>query len=397
MPEDVLDFYRAMHPPRPGLPGRVGAALRRPGTGTRPGGRPAQKGHGLPGWEAKLPTFAPEDGPMATRKAVKACLDATGGLHSRRSCPAVPTSPATPAWPWPGPSAQSAERPGRRAHPLRHPRARDGRDHERHGRPPGHPPGRRHLLRVQRLHAGGGAAGRPLRHARHLLVDPRLDRPGPGRPHPPARRAAGGHAGHAQPPGDPAGRRQRDRPGLADRRRRRRAHRPHPLPPGAARAGRDGRHGPTRRVPGRLRAAGGRERAAPGRSHRHRQRGPALPGRRRPPRPPTACPPGWCPSRRGTCSPPSPTGTGTRCSRTASPVWPSRRPVPSAGSATPTPRCASTTSAPRLPARWPWRSSASPRSTSPPDATLAGRRMVDPMTDPGHAVPVGRPLPKGRP
>ncbi|HLH28531.1 MAG TPA: transketolase [Acidimicrobiales bacterium] len=37
----------------------------------------AQGGHGLPGWEAKLPTFRPDDGPMATRKAIKACLDAT--------------------------------------------------------------------------------------------------------------------------------------------------------------------------------------------------------------------------------------------------------------------------------------------------------------------------------
>ena len=37
----------------------------------------AQSGHGLPGWEQKLPTFGPDDGPMATRKAIKACLDAT--------------------------------------------------------------------------------------------------------------------------------------------------------------------------------------------------------------------------------------------------------------------------------------------------------------------------------
>jgi transketolase len=37
----------------------------------------ALAGHGLPGWEANLPTFTPGDGPMATRKAIKACLDAT--------------------------------------------------------------------------------------------------------------------------------------------------------------------------------------------------------------------------------------------------------------------------------------------------------------------------------
>jgi transketolase len=36
------------------------------------------RGRGLEGWEAKLPSFTPEDGPMATRQAMKACLDATG-------------------------------------------------------------------------------------------------------------------------------------------------------------------------------------------------------------------------------------------------------------------------------------------------------------------------------
>jgi transketolase len=40
----------------------------------------AQRGHGLEGWESKLPTFAPEDGPIATRQAIKACLDATGDV-----------------------------------------------------------------------------------------------------------------------------------------------------------------------------------------------------------------------------------------------------------------------------------------------------------------------------
>ncbi|HEY1987899.1 MAG TPA: transketolase [Acidimicrobiales bacterium] len=35
-------------------------------------------GHGLAGWESKLPSFTPDDGPMATRQAMKACLDATG-------------------------------------------------------------------------------------------------------------------------------------------------------------------------------------------------------------------------------------------------------------------------------------------------------------------------------
>jgi len=37
------------------------------------------RGHGLAGWESTLPAFTPDDGPMATRQAMKACLDATGG------------------------------------------------------------------------------------------------------------------------------------------------------------------------------------------------------------------------------------------------------------------------------------------------------------------------------
>ena len=52
----------------------------------------------------------------------------------------------------------------------------------------------------------------------HLLVDPRLGRPRRGRPDPPADRAPRVAAGHARPAGDPPGRRQRDRHGLARRR-----------------------------------------------------------------------------------------------------------------------------------------------------------------------------------
>jgi transketolase len=40
----------------------------------------AQRGHGFDGWESALPTFGPDDGPTATRQAMKACLDATGAV-----------------------------------------------------------------------------------------------------------------------------------------------------------------------------------------------------------------------------------------------------------------------------------------------------------------------------
>ena len=55
--------------------------------------------------------------------------------------------------------------------------------------------------------------------ASRLRLQPRLGRRRRGRPHAPARRAAGRAPGHPRPPGHPAGRRQRDRRGLAGRRR----------------------------------------------------------------------------------------------------------------------------------------------------------------------------------
>ena len=72
---------------------------------------------------------------------------------------------------------------------------------------------------------GVGPPGRPERGQGHLLLDPRLGRPRRGRPDPPADRAAGVAAGHARAAGHPPGRRQRDRPRLAHRRRQRRADR----------------------------------------------------------------------------------------------------------------------------------------------------------------------------
>ena len=79
VPEEVLELYRRCIPRgqawRSDWEGRLEAW-----TGDKTRWEAAQQGHGMPGWEAKLPTFMPEDGPMATRKAIKACLDATGDL-----------------------------------------------------------------------------------------------------------------------------------------------------------------------------------------------------------------------------------------------------------------------------------------------------------------------------
>jgi transketolase len=77
VPDDVLDLYRRCIPK--GQAARAAWSRRFdawPGDKAR--WAAAQTGHGMPGWESALPVFEPEDGPMATRKAVKACLDATG-------------------------------------------------------------------------------------------------------------------------------------------------------------------------------------------------------------------------------------------------------------------------------------------------------------------------------
>ncbi len=77
VPDDVVDYYRACIP--------RGQRLRATWeerfdawSGDKIGWRAAQEGHGLPGWDRSLPSFAPDDGPMATRKAIKICIDETG-------------------------------------------------------------------------------------------------------------------------------------------------------------------------------------------------------------------------------------------------------------------------------------------------------------------------------
>ena len=77
VPDEVLDLYRRCIPK-----GRAARDVWSRRFDAWPGDKArwaaAQAGHGMPGWESALPVFGPEDGPMATRKAVKACLDATG-------------------------------------------------------------------------------------------------------------------------------------------------------------------------------------------------------------------------------------------------------------------------------------------------------------------------------
>ena len=100
---------------------------------------------------------------------------------------------------------------------VRRPRARDGRDRQRHRVPRRVHPVRRHVPDVQRLHARLRPAGRAGRAPRHLRLDPRLGRARRGRPDPPAGRALRRAAGDPEPVVRPAGRRQRDVGGVGAR------------------------------------------------------------------------------------------------------------------------------------------------------------------------------------
>jgi transketolase len=77
VPDEVLELYRGCIPRGQRLHREWVERFER-WTGDKARWRAAQAGHGMPGWDAKLPSFRPDDGPLATRKAIKACLDATG-------------------------------------------------------------------------------------------------------------------------------------------------------------------------------------------------------------------------------------------------------------------------------------------------------------------------------
>ncbi len=76
VPEDVLAMYRSTIPRGQAMRAEWESRLDSWG-GDRARFDAALSGRGMPGWEATLPTFSPADGPMATRKAIKVCLDAT--------------------------------------------------------------------------------------------------------------------------------------------------------------------------------------------------------------------------------------------------------------------------------------------------------------------------------
>jgi transketolase len=142
------------------------------------------------------------------------------------------------------------------------------------------PPLRRNVPRVQRLHAPRRPPRRPYATARHLRLDPRLDRPGRGRPHPPAGGTPRRATCHPRPRRRTPRRRQRDRRLLAHHPRTHRPPgRPRPDPAEPARPRPRPRHVRVGRRGGAGRIRARRRRPDAGRHpDRHRLRGPDRPG-----------------------------------------------------------------------------------------------------------------------
>ena len=152
--------------------------------------RPRDQVGELPaGWAAEHAELRAEDTAVATRKASDTAIQwAATGVPELvgGSADLAPEQPHHDRLP---PSRFTTRRLRRPQPPLRHPRARDGRDRQR---PDAQRPARlrRHLPDLLRLHEAvdpaGGADGRPV----DLRLHARLDRPRRRRPDPSADRAA---------------------------------------------------------------------------------------------------------------------------------------------------------------------------------------------------------------
>ena len=191
------------------------------------------------GWAEKLPELGrrPEGRrhPQGLRRGARRALPGAAGAVGRLGRPRGEQQhrgQGRTVVPAREPADEDVVRRALRPHPaLRRPRARHGLGHERHRAARRHPRLRRHVPDLLRLHARRGPAGRAHAAAGHLRLDPRLDRPGRGRPDPPADRAPGRAARHPGPRRRPARGRQRDSGRLADDPGAQRpAGRDHPVP-----------------------------------------------------------------------------------------------------------------------------------------------------------------------
>ena len=210
-----------------------------------------------------------------------------------------------------------------------------GGGHERHG-----PPRRRRSPSAAPSSCSATTCAPSVRLAAiseaHVIYSwtPRLGRRRRGRPDPPAGRAPRRAAGHPRPVRHPPGRRQRDRGGLAHRRRPRRSRRPDPQPPGPAGARGHGGRRPWTRGAYVLADPDGDPPTSSWSAPAARCRCASPPPSCWPPRARRA---GSCRCPPGSCSPPRTTPTATRCCPRGRRRSRSRPASPSAGTAGPTP------------------------------------------------------------
>ncbi len=156
------------------------------------------------GWRDALPVFEADPKGVATRAAsgkvlaaLAAPLPELWGGSADLAGSNNTTMAGEPSFLPDRPAVQEVPRQPVRPDPaLRHPRARHGLDHERHRRARRHPPLRRHVPGLLRLHARRGPPVGADADPGHLRVDPRLHRRRRGRPDPPADRARRRPAGH---------------------------------------------------------------------------------------------------------------------------------------------------------------------------------------------------------
>ena len=187
------------------------------------------------GWEAHLPMFTPADGEMSTRDAGGAVINAVAGIITNLVGGSADLDPSTRTamkgcgdFESPLVTQSDHEVPtqgnGRRRlgvrwakHSLRSSRTRHGRSDDWNGASRRSSPVRRDVPVVLRLYAPGYPACGVEQGTRDLCLDPRQHRAWRRWSDPPAGRATGGSARHAQHDDSATKRRHRNRGGVAHR------------------------------------------------------------------------------------------------------------------------------------------------------------------------------------
>ncbi len=173
-PDDVVEYYRAAGAPGRRAPRGVGAASRRVQRVRARDGRPARRVSRKPGAGRLGVVAAGVEGRRGARHPPGVRQDRQRGARRRaRAGGGRGRSHRQHRHGARGSAGDRHARVRRSRRALRHPRARHGRRDERHGGQLADAR-RRHVLRLQRLHARRGASGRALALQVAVRVDPRL-------------------------------------------------------------------------------------------------------------------------------------------------------------------------------------------------------------------------------